>query len=255
MKIIVPKNSTHMDTNLLGDMINSHLEPLLLDKRKNKQKILELCHVGKFLMFFEKEIRIEKLSEKPDFILEWNRRRIGLEHQIIIEPKSKEREGFYENIFSSAELEIQSDPELPNFLANCYLHHDLNFKLRQKENLISLVKEIVKDYVLNENFTENPLIEHISKMPHTQKNINANLGAWWQKDITKELIHSAIRKKDKKILKYNENNVDSQWLLLVIGGVGDSSYNMDTSMEINIETPFDKVFILEDFRTKLFEIK
>lgn len=255
MKIIELKNSVHMNLNLLGDLINSHLEPLLLDRRKNKQKILELCHVGKFLMFFENGIRIEKLSEKPDFILEGNHGRIGLEHQIVIEPKSKEKEGFFENIFSVAELEIQSDPELPNFLANCFLHPHLNFKLSQKDNLIAMVKEIVKDYVLNDNFTENPLIDRISKMPHSQKSINANLGAWWWKDITPELIKLAIRKKDRKISNYKENDVDSQWLLMVIGGVGDSSYNMDTSLEIDIETPFDKVFILEDFSTKLFEIK
>jgi len=256
MKSIELKNSVSLNLNLLGDLINSHVEPLLLDRKKNQQKISELCHVGKFLMFFENEIRIDKVSEKPDFILiSSDGKKIGLEHQIIIEPKAKEIEGFYQNIFAIAELEIKADPELPNFLANCFLHPHLNFKLRQKDQLVSMVKEVVKDYVLYDNFNENPLIDRISKMPHSEKSINANLGAWWEKDITAELIESAIKKKDKKISTYQNDCLNSQWLLLVIGGVGDSSYNMDASLKIKTETHFDKVFILEDFRTSLFEIK
>ena len=45
---LVPENK-----KTLGELIDSHLEPLLTDRRKNQQKILEICHVGKFLMFFE----------------------------------------------------------------------------------------------------------------------------------------------------------------------------------------------------------
>lgn len=249
------KNSIPLNLNLLGSLIDCHLEQLLLEKNKNQQKILELCHVGKFLMFFENTIQIDRISEQPDFLLRNNSETIGLEHQIIIDSKAKEKEGFYENIFTTAELELKGDSLLPNFLANCFLHPELNFKLNQKKELVSMVKEIVKDFVLYNRFTENPLIEDISIMPHSQKSINANFGAWWAKNITAELVETAIKKKNDKITYYQKDGVNSHWLLLVIGGVGDSSYNMDTSLKIDIESPFDKIFILEDFRNNLFELK
>ena len=90
---------------------------------------------------------------------------------------------------------------------------------------------------------------------HSEKSLGVNLGAWWVKDVTKELITKAVRKKELKISAYKENTGKTQWLLIVIGSTGESSYNLYNPFEINLKTVFDKVFILEDFNNKLFEIK
>jgi len=135
------------------------------------------------------------------------------------------------------------------------LHRNINFKLKEKSNLIHLIKNIVREYILHDIFIENPLINHISKTDHSQKNINVNFGASWSKQITKDLILEAIQKKDKKIINYRKEDITTQWLLLVVGGIGDSLYDMDKSLEIVVETCFDKVFILDESIMKLFEIK
>lgn len=255
MKIVENNKSTTENYEKLGSLINSHVELLSVEKRKNKKKIIELCHAGKFLMLYDKDILIKIVTEEPDFILEGEFGEIGLEHQIIIEQTAKQKEGFYEKNFSQAEHELQSDPELPNFLANCYLLPHLNFKAKDKDKLVLFVKNVVKEFVLRNNLIENPIIDRIFEMPHTQKSISPNLGAWWEKDISLDLIKEAILKKEGKITGYKKNGVQSLWLLLVIGGVGDSSYNMNTSLDFDIQTHFDKVFILEDFRAKLYELK
>ncbi|MBS7787662.1 hypothetical protein KIH23_10165 [Flavobacterium sp. CYK-55] len=251
------ENNKSLDENLklLGDKINSHLESLINNQYKNHQKILEICHVGKFLLFFNNEIHIDKTTEIPDFILSHNSQKIGLEHQIVIDEIAKEKEGFFENIFLRAESDLQNDPEIPNFLANCYLHPNIEFKLENKNQLIETVKKIVKEYVVNNNFIENELIESISKYPHTLKNIEVNLGAYWVKQIDIESIEKAIRKKESKISNYKKNSGNIQWLLLVIGSTGNSSFDMDKSLKFEIETEFDKVYILEDFKNKLYELK
>lgn len=235
--------------DLLETLIGKHLE-----SHTSKQKTLEICHAGKFLLFFENLI-ISQVSEKPDFILFDGKEKIGLEHQIIVEPKSKEREGFFKNIFAQAETELQQDTELPNFLADCHIGYYTTYKLNQKEKLIEMVKNIIKEYVLNNNFIENPIIERISLQSHSQKNIHANMGAWWQKNIPKETLESAIIKKDTKVSSYRENGVQKQWLLLVIGSSGDSSFEMDKDLKLEIETKFDKIFVLEDFKNILYGLK
>jgi hypothetical protein len=255
MKKLELMNSIPENLELLEGLINPHIEPLLAERRKNKQKILETCQVGKFLMFFDNSLNIKALSESPDFILESSTGSIGLEHQIIVDSKAKEKEGFYENIFSVAEDEIRANPDMPNFLANCLLQPSVNFKINQKKYLVGLVRDIIKDYVLYNKFTENPLIESISIMPHSEISVNAISGAWWTKDITADLIESAIKKKEKRLSDYSKSNVKSIWLLMVIGGVGDSSYDMDATMHLDVKTNFDKVFVLEDFRSRLYEIK
>ena len=256
MNVIENTKSITENYKLLGNLIDSFLDQLKEHKLKNRQKILEVCHAGKFLMFFNSKIQIAQLSEQPDFILvNESGVKIGLEHQLIIDPKSKEREGFFENIFSKAEVEIQTDKSLPNFLANCYIKPYTNFKLQEKKKLVEIIKAVVKEYVLNENLIENPIIDRIWKMPHSHKNITANLGAWWYNNVTSESILNAIKKKEKKINEYRKNSVEEQWLLLVLGTTGESSFEMDKSFNLNPKTEFSKVYILEDFKNKLYEIK
>ena len=50
-------------------LIDNSMKEMEEDSSKNRHKILEICHVGKFLMFFENQYQIEKLSEEPDFII------------------------------------------------------------------------------------------------------------------------------------------------------------------------------------------
>lgn len=255
MKIIENNKSVSENKKTLGELIDSHLEPLLTDRRKNSQKILEICHVGKFLLFFENDFEISKVTEKPDFILTNETELVGLEHQILVDNKSKEREGFFKNIFDLAELELKKDKGLPNFLANCYIMPYVNFKISEKEELIATIVRVVKKYVLTDILDENPIIERIWKMPHSEVNISLNLGAWWQKDLTNEILTKAVKKKEKLISRYKENSSEKQWLLIVIGSNGESSYLIDRNIKYNVRSDFDKVFVLEDFNNNLYEIK
>lgn len=248
-KMLNNNRSISKNYELLGELINEHL-----NLNTDKQKTLEICHAGKFLMFFD-NLKIHKVTEKPDFILINGNEKIGLEHQIIVETKSKEKEGFFENIFSQAEIELKDDKKLPNFLASCYIKPYINFKLNEKKYLIKIIKKVIEEYVLYENFIENPIIESISIQPHSQKNIYANMGAWWQKNITLEVLENSIKKKETKISSYKETGINIQWLLLVIGGSGDSSFEMDKDLKLEMKTKFDKIFVLEDLRNMLYELK
>lgn len=46
-----------------------------------------------------------------------------------------------------------------------------------------------------------------------------------------------------------------QWLVLIIGSNGQSSFEVNTLFKVDIKTKFDKVFLYEDFDNKLYELK
>lgn len=71
----------------------------MTDRIKNRQQILELCHLGKFLIFFDGKYQINEVTERSDFIITDGIKRIGLEHQIIVEFDAKAREDFRNNFY------------------------------------------------------------------------------------------------------------------------------------------------------------
>lgn len=251
MKKIINQNNERS----FESFVDKFLKPLDYSNRTNKQKILEICHAGKFLFLLDEDYAIHDVSEKPDFILKGQNNYIGLEHQTVVDEKSREREGFFQNIFQIAELEIQKDSNLPNFLASCSLIPYINFKLNEKKKLINIVVSTVKEYVLTGILQENPIIESISSSEHSQISVYVNMGAWWQKDITQEIIQRAIDKKDKLVLNYNSEITSEQWLLLVIGSTGESSYRIDRLKSLKIESKFDRVYIMEDIYSNLYQLK
>lgn len=62
--------------------------------------------------------------------------------------------------------------------------------------------------------------------------LSPNVGAWWQKSITASIIEKAIARKESKIESYVRNSVPRQWLLLVIGSLKDSSYEVEETLKI-----------------------
>lgn len=255
MKIIDNHRSICENKKALSHLISPHLELLSSDQIKNKKKIDEIRHVGKFIAFLENDFKISKVIETPDFIISNGSELIGLEHRIIVDEKSKQRKGFFKNIFNLAEIELQKDNTLPNFLANCKVIPYVNFKISKKKELIFEIVHVVKRYVSTGILDENRIIEDIFLMPHSKTNILEDLGWWWQKDLTNELLTQVVHEKEKLILKYRKNSTDKQWLLLVIEDMGGSSYLMDKNLNYNIESEFDKIFVLEDSYNNLYEIK
>lgn len=178
-----------------------------------------------------------------------------MEHQILIDAKSKEKEGFFGNLIKLAEKELKKDTSLPNFLANLYVHPTFNGKINEKQKLVKEIIQILKLYVQTGVLVENEIIEEIFSMNHSSISLCPNMGAWFQQEVNSELIKDAIKKKEKKIDNYLKNINGPQWLLIVIGGLDESSCRIEKKFDLSIDTIFDKVYVLEDIRTNLYEIK
>lgn len=121
--------------------------------------------------------------------------------------------------------------------------------------MITLLTELVKHFILTGELSENSIVKEAHKMRHTKKSVNPNFGAYWQKTITKDLIIEHILKKESKVSIYRHNTGLPQWLVLIIGSVGQSSFEVNELLSIELTTKFDKVFLFEDFDNKLYELK
>ncbi|MBN8666137.1 MAG: hypothetical protein J0M30_01455 [Chitinophagales bacterium] len=117
----------------LGLKITNHLVGLERTKKDDKQKILKLCHIGKLLATYYSDFNIIEVREKPDFLISNGQTAIGLEHEVILDSKSKEKEGFYENICQKVEAKLKEESDLPNFLVNLYLKENISLKLQDKK--------------------------------------------------------------------------------------------------------------------------
>ena len=255
-KVKVQKLSLQTIKLKMEKKIRKYINGLDSYNQSDNQKILELCQLGKLLATYFPKFSIEEVREKPDFIISNGEKRIAIEHQTILDPVTKSYQGFYENIFNLAERDLREENTLPNFLANCYLKNNLSFNNSDKNMLIQLVKEIVTEYVLNDNLVENLLISNIFKMSHSKKNLNANFGAYMVRDLDAETLINFITKKEDKVKSYRQNTGLEQWLLLVTGGAAEYSYDIEEPIEtLDIKSSFDKIFLMSDCDNDLYEIK
>ncbi|HHV86152.1 MAG TPA: hypothetical protein GXX42_10150 [Petrimonas sp.] len=218
------------------------------------KKSKEITHVGKFLMHFGSQANIEEITEKPDFIISINNQRIGLEHTELINESYKQTEGFIDSIIKNAEKLLLKEPELPTQLITVQLNQFISTKTNDKKLLIKQIADIVKQYTRNGKLIENQIIDDIESMEHDRFALNVNQGGWWQDYLTKGLLEKTISKKELKIKDYINNTGLPQWLLIVIGGVYQSSYVFKELLDFKAKTRFEKVYVLEDSYNKLYEI-
>ena len=75
--------------------------------------------------------------------------------------------------------------------------------------------------------------------------------------ISPSIIKQAILKKEEKLEQYIRNCNSPIWLLLVTGNLKNSSYYIEDTQLLSffIHSKFDKIYLLEDFKGKLYRLK
>lgn len=223
------------------------------ESKEGRQKVLELCHVGKFISFFE-GYEIKEVTERPDFIIGDETVSIGLEHCELLHNKDRGYEGFWRTVFELAQKELKQEANMHDVFLACSLKDNLRYEMRQKNEFVSVVKSVISTYLQEGILIENPLIYHIWGSKHGFFLLEPHFGAFMQKVVIKEEIQKAITNKEKKLKKYRKEGLDEKWLCIVIGSSSSSSYEMDTSLDLSdIQSSFDRVFIMEDFNFRLYE--
>lgn len=256
MKLIEPTYKQNNFHQAMEEKIRPWLNLIEVENHPDiNKKRTELCQIGKLLATYFNEFSIKELRESPDFVISNGDIEIGLEHQIVVESNVKEKEGFFENLCRLVETEIATTTTLDNFAINLYFNKGIEGKLKQKNEIISILKSVVVEKITNNHLLANPYVNDAFVMKHNRISIIANFGAFMQKHLGESEILEAIKKKEKLVESYRVNTVKTQWLVLVIGQVNESSFEFRTDFELTNDSKFDRVFVFEDFNNQLFELK
>jgi hypothetical protein len=248
--------SADAGNRLISEKISPFLDQISTRSSYDKKKKTELRHTGKFLAYFFPHLTIEKIYERPDFLIRYKKRIIGLEHTELINYNIKRQEGYIKNVFNEAENRLlkEESKDYQN-MHNCYIKSDFNYKKHPKKEIIKTIISLIKHYQKEKCVFENFMIDQIAEFPHSSFDLIPLFNSNKQSPINKEIILKAVKKKEKKISEYIKNSTDEQWLLLVISNSGRSGYDVKDDFQIELNSPFEHIYLLEDYENNLFKIR
>jgi len=247
----------HSLRDRLEILLNVHLEKLDSKRSDYHKKVLELCHIGKFLALLNDNYSIIEVRENPDFIVTDSFLKIGIEHEIIVDPEYKKQEGTIKQIFKQAEKAFRLKYPGKDLLVNIFTKK--NFPVFQKNKtsiIIENLNSLIANYLEHGILSENNFIEDIFYMPHDRLYFEPNMGAWVQSTLSESVLNEAIEKKEKRLRTYIQNtDINEQWLVMVIGSMGKSSFQMNDKIKTGIDSEFSRIYLMEDFNAKLIRLK
>lgn len=240
-----------------GNKLRPIIAPFLNDKLSQKQRI-EICHVGKFVVLLGNDSKIIEHDNSPDFIIQFEKDRIGVEHQRILRLDKVVSHKSTEKLFEDAALLFKSEHPGINILVNCWLTEETFSFTKQESNTL---KKQISDYIFaivnkSEDFQKPWFIDEILFMEHTDVEFVYNPGGFMVKRLESDSLNEAIQKKEKLIENYKaKSKLEKQWLLLVIGATSPDSYKVNVN-EIAIEksSKFERIYLMEDFDARLWRL-
>lgn len=239
----------------LGNVINPILEKFDL----NKQETLEVCQIGKFAYKINSDIRIldKPQPPSPDFIIELNNNLIGLEHTQILTEDARRYFGIKTLLDYAEKIFKQKYPNI-NVHATISVQNDKwNYSQKEKPRLAEQIADYVQWTRLEKDFELPKKITNIKTTIHSQVSFSYEEKNWQAEYLTRERLKSEIGKKESKILGYkkSEKQLTELWLVLLIGSLSSVSYELNETEINEMESKFDRVYLMSDFDAKILKIK
>jgi hypothetical protein len=209
------------------------------------------------LILLNDNYSIIEVRENPDFIISDSFLKIGIEHEIIIDPEYKKQEGSIKQIFKQAEKAFAIKYPGKDFLINIFTKENFPvFRKNQASSIIENLNILIANYLEHGILLENNFIEEIFYMPHDRLDFEPNMGAWVQSTLSETILNEAIEKKEKRLQTYIKNTgINEQWLVMVIGSMGKSSFQMNDKIKTGIDSGFSRIYLMEDFNAKVNRLK
>lgn len=234
------------------------IDPIFNNFELEKKEILEVCQIGKFVYKIDTEIEIidKPKPPNPDFIINYQKELIGLEHtQILTEDSSRYYKiktlfDYAENIFSKKYPNI-------NIHATISIKNDeLNFKQSEKALLAKKIADIVRFSMLGAEMELPEFITRLRTAKHSQVTFTYNERKWQGPYLSKERLKQEIVKKEKKISGYktSKKQLSQFWLVLLVGSLSSVSYQLNEKLDYSISSKFNRVYLMSDFEAKIIRI-
>ena len=233
--------------------------PIFENFELNKQEILEVCQIGKFAYKIDSEIRIidKPQPPNPDFTIELSGKIIGLEHTQIL-TEDAQRYFRVKTLLDYAEQIFEQKYPNINVHATISVQNDeWNYSQKDKPKLAEQIADYVQWTRLKSDFELPEKITKIRTTKHSQVSFSYKEKNWQAEYLKRERLKTEIQKKETKISGYktSEKQLAELWLVLLMGSLSSVSYELNESENYQMESKFDRVYLMADFDAKILRVK
>ena len=233
--------------------------PILYNFDLNKQELLEVCQIGKFAYKIDSDIKIVDKPQppSPDFIIEFQGKQIGLEHTLILTEDAR-------RYFQVKTLLDYSEQMFRDKYPNVNVHATISikddkweYKQEEKRALAEEIADLVEASIRNVSQHLPDKITRIRTTNHSNVTFSYKEDNWQSKFLTKDRLLVEVAKKEAKISGYQKSEYPLKefWLVLLVGTLSSVSYSLDESVDYQIESKFDRVYLMADFDAKTLRVK
>lgn len=235
----------------MKDKQNQIVAPFWDDSMTDKNK-LELSHLAKFILCYDESIEIVEQRESPDFIVQYQGGRLGLEIERLFNPDHVAAIKSREAIFKKAAIEFERRYPGEKVAANLWAVE--NYQFSGKE--IGEIADFVHQVIAGDGPAAPPYLSQYFLSPHSGVNFSYNEGSYTQIEMPATSLDEAISKKEAKLPSYLENTgLDRQWLLLISAGIGSDAFDLEDYEPKEYESGYEHIYLLQDFQAEVLTIK
>jgi hypothetical protein len=250
--------------NAIREIIHPFYDEAFENRKKNGKKHLEILDVGKFIYYNSLPgIRLLEASESPDFVIEYDGERIGLEHTQLFKKDEQHALGKTISLLTLAEDFIRHENPGLRGLYNVAIATDkisvdnkpfiLLTKLQLK-GLARIVAEYISALDTGKTVSRPAFLDLVTR--YDQDLLHLALSETFIKGwMDGSTLQKRIEQKEAKIVNYKKNkNLVQCWLLIVYTtSVSSSSFYINPGVLPTDSILFDKIFLMDSFQGSIIE--
>ena len=239
----------------LGKVIN----PILEQNSLSYNELVEVCQIGKFVYKIDSNLSIidKPKPPSPDFILWDSQKIIGLEHTRIQTEDAYKYNRVKTLLNFSEELYKKKYPKEIIRATISFKDDNIEYKPSDKKEIALEIAETVYNYHKGINTGLPSYLTFMKTYTHSKFSFSYKENKWEGPYLTKERMEVDILKKERKIdlYKYDKAKLDELWLTLLIGSLNSASYQYNELEDYTINSKFDRVYLMTDFKAQIFRLK
>jgi len=248
-------NDSQNEKEGLGKIINPIIDKYNLSQKER----LEVCQIGKFVYKIDSEINIIDKPEppRPDFIIKYKSKLVGLEHTRIFTKNADNYNRTKSIIDYSETIYKKKFPEDKVHGIISVNNDNLEYKQNEKKAIATEIANYV-NCVKNQIKVEKPkYIEDVRTTIHSKISFSYKEKNWEAEYLPKERLEEAIRNKEEKLSIYqkDEKEISEYWLVLLIGSLSSASYELNENENYKMDSKFNRVYLMADFDATIVRIK
>mgnify|MGYP000325747535 CR=1 FL=1 len=243
---------------MISSWINT-VEKSSINKKEQKKRILELCHLASFSIGLKnrgiikdvREIDLADLSVEPDFIILYKNQRLGLEIRRVLNHRAHEI-GEKRSFLNSVERSFEKKYPDIKVLANIKFNDSFDVRIVNNDLIRNQTADFIYSQIGVGQIEKPEFISRARCVRHSHLTFNLS-GSYSVGNLDEEIKEGIIEKNEKLENYKTKMTLEKVWLLLVVSGASpesDFSYFDETTFVC--DNSFDSVFLLNDFKKDVY---